>query len=149
MENNFPFLICICSVPSWPWSYGSWVDNYLCNQWASTNPTQEKDMLPKSKQFQDIDFTSRFALIADRIEVSLIEFFLCSFSSIPVKNTSLYTLDLDQRHSFFLFYFWKFCILFYAIPLFFNVCQIAISLFVIYFAVLLYVQFYCAICVSC
>ena len=21
--------------PSWPWSYGSWIYNYLCNQWIS------------------------------------------------------------------------------------------------------------------
>ena len=26
---------CIFSGPSWPWSYGSWIYNYLCNQCLS------------------------------------------------------------------------------------------------------------------
>jgi len=26
---------CICFGPSWSWSYGSWIYNYLCNQCLS------------------------------------------------------------------------------------------------------------------
>ena len=33
---NFPLLTCSGHImmlePSWPWSYGSWIYNYLCNQ---------------------------------------------------------------------------------------------------------------------
>jgi len=25
--------IQFCKGPSWPWSYGGWIYNYLCNQW--------------------------------------------------------------------------------------------------------------------
>ena len=30
-------LLITCPVegPSWPWSYGSWIYNYICNQWLS------------------------------------------------------------------------------------------------------------------
>ena len=28
----FQFYITLSRVPSWPWSYGSWIYNYLCNQ---------------------------------------------------------------------------------------------------------------------
>jgi hypothetical protein len=28
----FRFYITLSRVPSWPWSYGSWIYNYLCNQ---------------------------------------------------------------------------------------------------------------------
>ena len=28
----FQFYITLSRVPSWPWSHGSWIYNYLCNQ---------------------------------------------------------------------------------------------------------------------
>ena len=30
----FVFVQCLC-VPSWPWSHGSWIYNYLCNRYLS------------------------------------------------------------------------------------------------------------------
>jgi len=32
--NSGTILTCI-KGPSWPWSYGSWIYNYLCNQYLS------------------------------------------------------------------------------------------------------------------
>ena len=34
-RNMYLFLWELCMVPSWPWSYGSWIYNYLCNQCLS------------------------------------------------------------------------------------------------------------------
>jgi hypothetical protein len=33
----FSFLFCpnVATGPSWSWSYGSWIYNYLCNKWLS------------------------------------------------------------------------------------------------------------------
>jgi len=32
---NFEFFLLLCLGLSWSWSYGSWIYNYLCNQFLS------------------------------------------------------------------------------------------------------------------
>jgi hypothetical protein len=32
---NWYRMLCSSRGLSWPWSYGSWINNYLCNQWLS------------------------------------------------------------------------------------------------------------------
>jgi hypothetical protein len=68
MKKNIMLILII--VPSWSWSYGSWIYNYLCNQylsplklWSSSNPVNGEVY---SKQHYMIKFVNDLRHVTGR-----------------------------------------------------------------------------------
>ena len=100
---NFPLLTCSGHImllePSWPWSYGSWICNYLCNQ-----------CLPPLMLWNWISIRARCTRLCDKVCQWLATgrcFFLLvlrfpppiklTINTIKQTNISCYLLNLEQH----------------------------------------------------